>query len=264
MHIAVEKKLAEKGSLVPINKGIVCRVGKDCNVYLWSDQHFGSTECNYKLAEQVVDLIHKDKIGKVILGGDTLEAIPRNYKISERGQSTPPDFQVAETARRLRKIKDKILVLFKGNHNTQARGESMDSDYLLAELLDAPYKTVPTVVQLITPKGIVKLAGGHGHSGAKNGDNELNSLRKIFPDCQAYFLGHNHMLYAKQTGSLVHDIKGDEHWEEYWYIRTGNCLNYAEYARFAVYEPQRSGCIKVEIRDGKIQDCIEITSKAFK
>lgn len=259
-------KLAKvkNNTFIPINKGIVIHTQADKDLYLWSDQHFGANECNYELAHNIFNEIKTNKKALVILGGDLIEAIPRGYKISERGQASTPDEQIILTTRQLEPIKSKIIVMFKGNHNTQARGESVDSDMVMAANLGVAYKTVPAVIQIITPNGTVKLAGGHGRSGAKNGDLELEQLRKIFPGCHVYFLGHNHMLYAKRSGSLIYDRNGKEHWENAWFTRTGNCLNYAEYARYGVMTPQQSGCVKFEIRAGKVEEAVLITENHFK
>ncbi len=253
----------QRGVAVPINQGLLVNCKPDFNLFLWSDQHFGANECNYELAGHIVSEIKNDKNAVVVLGGDLTEAIPRGYKISERGQRDNPDDQIVETSTRLKPIRDKIKLIFKGNHNLLSRGESTDTDYIIASNLNVPYKTVPTVIQFVTSRGTVRAAGGHGSSGAKNGDIELETLKKIFPGCQIYFLGHNHQLYAKQSGSLVYDSEGKEHWEESWIVRTGNCLNYAEYARYSLYAPQRSGCIKFEIRSGKIHRAVEITDQYF-
>lgn len=259
------QRLQYEGTVwIPPEQGIVCHIKSDFDLYFWSDQHFGANECNYALAKNIIKEIKNNPKARVVMGGDTIEAIPRGYKISERGQTTTPDLQIAKTIEHLKEIQSKIVCMFKGNHNTESRGESVDSDFLIAQALDAPYKTVPTVIQFITPKGVLKAAGGHGHSSAKNGDLELEAVRKIFPGCQIYFLGHNHMLYAKRAGALVYDSEGKEHWDEAWLVRTGNCLNYAEYARYSMYAPQRSGCIKFEIRGGKIKDGYDITEEDFK
>lgn len=248
---------------VPINKGIVTSVPADIDLYLWSDQHFGAVECNYPLAKAVIKEIQENTKARVIMGGDTIEAIPRGYKIDDRGQDTPPDAQIVLAGKYLKPIARKMLCLFKGNHNTNARGESIDSDFLLAELLGVPYKTVPTVIQLKTPKGTIRVAGGHGKSSAKNGDIELQHLREVFPGCSIYFLGHNHMLYVKHVGALGYDEQGEERWDDAYFVRTGNCLNYAEYARFAMYSPQRSGCVKFTIRGGEIRDGEILISSNF-
>lgn len=262
MNKYTEKQL-QGTCFVPINKGIVVEAPKDFDLYVLSDLHCGAAECNYELLRAMIKEIKGNRKARVILGGDVIEAIPRGYKIDERGQDVPPDAQVVITSKYLKPIAPKIICSFKGNHNTNARGESMDSDFLLAELLKVPYKTVPGVVQFKTPKGVVKVAGGHGKSGAKNGDIELEKLRNIFPNCSAYFLGHTHMLYAKHVGALKYDEGGNEHWDSSWFARTGNCLNYAEYARYSFYSPQRSGCVMFEIRNGQIVEGHALTDKHF-
>lgn len=250
-----------KGSTqVPVNQGIVKKYGSsNFNLYLISDLHCGSMDCNYPLLKGAIQTIKKDKRALVIVGGDTIEGIPRGYKINEEGQHCPINTQIAMTIKELKPIASKILVLFKGNHNTHSRGESVDSDFVIANSLGVPYKTVPTIIQIHTPLGTVKLAGGHGRSGAQNQDVELEKLRKIFPNADAYFLGHTHALFAKQMGALTYDKHGEEHWEPSWFIRTGNFINYAEYARYAFYPPQRSGFIKLTVSKGIITDGFALT-----
>lgn len=222
------------------------------NIYLISDLHCGAVECNYELLHKAVKEISSDKNSLVIVGGDTIEGIPRGYKINEEGQHCGIDQQIARTAKALRPIAKQCVVMFKGNHNTKSRGESTDSDLMIAELLDVPYKTVPSVIMIKTKKGVVKLAGGHGSRSSKNQDIEIQDMRVIFPGCQAYFLGHTHALFCKQIGALTHTSSGAEKWDGTWFIRTGNFLNYAEYARYALYAPQRSGFVRLTVNNGII------------
>lgn len=249
-----------KGSTqVPVNQGIVRKHVSTFNLYILSDLHCGSMDCNYPLLKGAIQTIKKDKRALVIIGGDTIEGIPRGYKINEEGQHCPINTQIAMTIKELKPIASKIVVLFKGNHNTHSRGESVDSDFVIANSLDIPYKTVPTMIQIHTPLRTLRLAGGHGRSGGQNQDTELEKLRKIFPNADAYFLGHTHALFAKRTGALIYDKEGTEHWEDAWFIRTGNFINYAEYARYAFYGPQRSGFIKLVVKNGTITEGIALT-----
>lgn len=252
-----------KGTVqLPTSQGVVRKHKHSTfNWYFWSDQHFGSTDCNYKLAEKIVKTIEADKTALVTLGGDTIEAIPRGYKINEKGQHCGVDTQIIRTAKALQPIASQIIVLFSGNHNSMARGESLDSDLLIAQALNVPYKTVPTVTQVITPKGTVRAAGGHGAKSSKNTDLELEQVRNIFPGCAIYHLGHVHSLYCKQVGSLQYDSEGNEAWSPAWFLRTGNTLNYAEYARYSLYAPQRSGCVKMVIDGGVVVDGQIITEE---
>lgn len=234
------------------------------NLYFISDLHCGAVDCNYALLKNCVDMIAKDKKALVIVGGDTIEAIPNGYYINAEGQHCSLDEQISKTSLYLEPIRDKIVVMFKGNHNTKSRGESIDSDFMIAQMLQVPYKTVPTMIQIHTPSGTVKAAGGHGNSTTKNNDLELESVRKIYPGACMYFLGHTHVLYCKQSGALQYTPNGEEVWDPVWYLRTGNFLNYSDYARYAMYAPQRSGFIKMEIKGGKVIDGHTITDDFFK
>jgi predicted phosphodiesterase len=260
-----EQQKIKGTKILPITQGI-CLNHKHSkfNLYFISDLHCGATECNYELLDKAIDMIKGDKTSLLIIGGDTIEAIPRGYKINEEGQHCSIDAQIARTARALKPLSDKTIVMFKGNHNSKSRGESVDSDLMIAEIMGVPYKTVPTVIQIKTPKGLIKLAGAHGKSTNKNNDLELEQLRKIYPGCQMYFLGHTHALYCKQTGALVYDKQGNEDWDPVWLIRTGNFLNYAEYSRYELYAPQRSGFIQMQINNGLVTGGRAITDDFFK
>lgn len=244
-----EQERIEGTTQLPINVAVVRdHPTNTFNLYMLSDLHCGAMDCNYPFLQKAIKMIEADKKALVILGGDTIEAIPRGYKINEEGQHCSINTQIARTVKEFERIKKKIVVLFKGNHNSMARGESIDSDFLIAQALGIPYKTVPSMIHINTPTGIVKLAGGHGKSSGKNNDIELEQIRKIYPNAQAYFLGHTHALYCKQSGALVYDEKGQERWDPVWLIRTGNFLNYPDYARYAMYAPQRSGFVQLSVR----------------
>lgn len=253
MENKYEQELIKNTVKMSISRGVVYKYNQSSfNIYFLSDLHCGSMDCNYELLQGTIKLIQKDKKALVILGGDTIEGIPRGYKINEEGQHCPIDMQIARTIKYLKPIAKKIVVMFSGNHNTKARGESVDSDFMIATALNVPYKTVPTLIQIHTPQGTIKLAGGHGKGFSANQDTELDKVRKVFPYANAYFLGHTHALYVKQVESLKYDENGVEEWDPVYYMRTGNFVNYAEYARYSVLPPQRSGCVKLIIKKGRI------------
>lgn len=265
MENKYERERIKGTTQLPLDKGLAFDVPySSFNIYMLSDLHCGAMECNYKLLDDVFTMIEEDRNAVVVVGGDTIEAIPRGYKINEEGQHCSIDAQIARTINEFKRIQKKVKIMFKGNHNTKARGESIDSDFVIANALGVPYKTVPSVIIVRTPKGNIRLAGGHGRSGASNSDLELEKVMKIFPGCDIYFLGHNHALYAKQYGALVYDEYGNEHWAPAWVCRTGNFLNYAEYARYSFYAPQRSGCIKFKVKNGKVVAGYAITEADFK
>ena len=80
----------------------------------------------------------------------------------------------------------------------------------------------------------------------KNGDMELIRLRNIFDDADMYYLGHNHQLYAKPIDSFE-IMKDEEEVKRQWFVRGGSFIGYAEYARYAMFEPQTKGWVEVRL-----------------
>ena len=96
------------------------------------------------------------------------------------------------------------------------------------------------------------LVSGHGKSGAKNGDLELDKLAAVYSQGDVFFLGHNHQLYAKPIDSLR--IEGNEEsLHRRWYVRGGSFLRYAEYARYSIYPIVRTGWITMEFNEDGIR-----------
>jgi len=96
------------------------------------------------------------------------------------------------------------------------------------------------------------LVTGHGKSGAKNGDTELDKMAAVYSEGDVFFLGHNHQLYAKPLDSLKIVDKGEEIHRR-WYCRGGSFLKYADYARYSFYPMIRTGWVTLEFREDKIK-----------
>lgn len=166
------------------------------------------------------------------------------------------DHQIIRTAKALKPYKNRISLIYSGNHGKQRfmKTGGFDPDLMLAAMLDVPYSTVPTVVQYKSKAGTVKIGGGHGKSGARNSLLELQRMRLVYPGCDLYHLGHDHSLFAEHAGGMVYDKKGREHWDATWLCRSGSFLAFAEYARYAMYEPKPMGYLIAKIRSGVIAD----------
>jgi hypothetical protein len=96
------------------------------------------------------------------------------------------------------------------------------------------------------------LVSGHGKGGGKNGDLELDKMSAVYSDGDAFFLGHNHQLYAKPIDSLR--VDGDEErLHRRWYCRGGSFLKYAEYARYSFFPMIRTGWVTMEFMEDKIK-----------
>ena len=199
---------------LPNDQSVVVRCKADVDLYLTSDWHAGSLWCDYTGLAQMVKDVKNNKFAKMIIGGDLTECTPPGHHDGGRDSDSDIDKQIIRTARGLKPIRDKIVLMYAGNHGgarTIAKS-GMDPDLLISEILDVPYKVVPSVVQFQSRKGNVRVCGGHGKSTAKNHLLELERLWKVYPNCQLYHLGHDHSLTAEQAGALEYDECGAEHW----------------------------------------------------
>lgn len=248
-------KQADKAVTVPLGRGVVVSAPDNFDLYLTSDWHCGSNVCDYKGLHSMISQVQETRSARMIIGGDQMEMTPPLHHDGGRESTCYPDEQIIRTSDALKKCADRIDLIYSGNHG-RARLSSVhvDPDLILAYTLGANYSTVPTVVQYRTPSGVIKIAGGHGKAGGKNGLLEVERLRNIFPGCDLYHLGHNHQLFAEQAGAMEFDEDGYEHWSGTWFCRTGSFMKYAHYARFAVMAPQPTGWLVAKIRKGKIAD----------
>lgn len=244
---------ADKAVTVPLGRGIVVSAPASFDLVLTSDWHCGSNVCDYRGLSSMLDRVTGST--RMILGGDQMEMTPPGHHDGGRESTCYPDEQIIRTSDALQRVRNRIDAIYSGNHGRARLSDvHIDPDLLLAYTLGANYVTVPTVIQYKTPMGTVKIAGGHGKSGGKNGLLEIEKLRNIFPGCDLYHLGHNHQLFAEQAGAMEFDEYGNEHWSGTWFCRTGSFMKYAAYARTAIMAPQPTGYLVAKIRKGRIAD----------
>ena len=96
------------------------------------------------------------------------------------------------------------------------------------------------------------MASGHGSSGAKNGDLELDKMRDVYSMGDIFYLGHNHQLYAKPIDSLGIDEDGRETLKRCWYIRGGSFLGYAHLVGYRMMRVARAGWVVMEFKKDDI------------
>jgi hypothetical protein len=250
---ALSKVSPDQRTELPLGRGLVVEAPPKFNLYLTSDWHCGQEACAYRELADMVRRIESDPTARVIIGGDQMEMTPPGYHDGGRDSTCYPDQQIIRTSEALRSIQRKIDLLYLGNHGLHRFVNSqIDPDLLLAYSLGVRYAPVPTVIQYRSKAGVVKIAGGHGRSGAQNSLLELNKLQTIFPGCDLYHLGHTHDLYAEQAGAMVFDEEGRERWAGTWMCRTGSFLKYPKYARQAMFKPKPIGYLVARIEGGKV------------
>ena len=222
-------------------------------IHCLTDIHVGAVEFDLKKFKEAVRIIKKDRNARWIGNGDLLELIPPGYKaINQRGQNIPPDEQYLAFLKLVEPIKDKCLFIRGGNHDFLRSYTILDFDVCktLAAEMNVPYFQYPGYTSVDIAGSIWNIVSGHGKSGAKNGDLELDKLSSVYSDGDVFILGHNHQLYAKPVDSIK-IVDGEESLRRRWYVRGGSFLRYANYARYSMYPIIRTGWVTTELtKDG--------------
>ena len=239
-----ELRHVEPGDILEVDGDKVLRV------HGLTDVHVGAVEHDFAKFEDAVKVIEEDDNARWFGNGDLLELIPPNYKINQRGQDISPEDQYLEFIRLVDTIKDKCLFIRGGNHDYIRSFNILDFDVckVLAKELGVPYYRMPGYTKITVGGRSYNLVSGHGKSGGKNGDLELDKMAAVYSEGDVFFLGHNHQLYVKPMDSLVIGDDNTEELRRRWYIRGGSFLRYADYARYSFYPIVRTGWTTIEFK----------------
>jgi len=226
---------------------------KTLRIHGLTDIHVGANEFDIEKFAEAIKIIAKDDDARWFGNGDLLELIPPHYYINQRGQNMPPDEQYIHFIKLVEPIAEKCLFIRGGNHDFLRSFNILDFDVckVLSKELNVPYFRMPGYSRITIGDSDWNLVSGHGKSGAKNGDLELNNMAAVYSEGDVFFLGHNHQLYVKPMDSLV--IKDDEETlRRRWYVRGGSFLRYAEYARYSFFPLIRTGWVTMEFTENEI------------
>jgi len=239
-----ELKAVEPGEILEVDGG------KGIRIHGLTDVHVGAVEHDFKKLQEAIDIIEKDDDARWFGNGDLLELIPPHYKINQRGQDIPPEEQYLEFARLVAPIKDKCLFIRGGNHDYIRSFNILDFDVckVLAKEIGVPYYRMPGYTRINVEGSSYNLVSGHGKSGGKNGDLELDKMAAVYSQGDVFFLGHNHQLYVKPMDSLIIGDDNTEEMKRRWYIRGGSFLRYADYARYSFFPIIRTGWTTIEFK----------------
>ena len=240
---------------INISPGEIFQINSDkkLRIHGLTDIHVGANEFDSIKFNEAIETIQRDDDARWCGNGDLLELIPPHYKISQNGQEISPDEQYIEFIKLVKPIAEKCLFIRGGNHDFLRSFNILDFDVckVLSSELNVPYFRMPGYSKITIGKSNWNLVSGHGKSGAKNGDLELNNMAAVYSEGDVFFLGHNHQLYVKPMDSLV--IKDNEETlRRRWYVRGGSFLRYAEYARYSFYPLVRTGWVTMEFTESGI------------
>jgi hypothetical protein len=234
-----------------------------------SDLHIGHVDCDRQYLEDTVAWIKK-KGAVTALIGDVIDAIGMKDKRFEVN-SLDPFFlpyldqlyqkQVEVFLDVVRPIKDQILWIMTGNHETTIKKRStFDAIELISSALQIPILTDPgyTVLRFHTSSTScnLKMWASHGcFLGGRYRGGKINNLERVsqyFPGCDLYMAGHTHDKWAIEGHQvrLTNKLKIEE--RRCYFANTGAFLrtyqekNTDTWASRSVFSPQVPGVCRFD------------------
>ena len=162
------------------------------------DCHIGSAEFLEKIFKAHIDMIKKIDDSAVILTGDIINAgLHVGPGAGSFDDSYNPHEQFDKAIEWLYPIKDKIISVLTGNHETRIRNQtSFDVSKLMAKELGAPYHRYGSFNKIKVNDINFHVYAVHGSSMASTLSGKMNACFKLKDsvDADLYLMAHSHAL----------------------------------------------------------------------
>jgi len=265
-------------------------IGRNFNLYLFSDAHAGSTLFYRKGFLKFIDTVKKDPIGVAIDLGDAIEAIMTDDKryTDDTAREPIPLKQAKDYIEMIRPIRSKIIVRLLGNHEHKLHRFGNIAQHICSQL-DIPYGTFTSKILFTDKKTgalMFKAFVTHGfrsitnqaHDPIQREANMKARLKRLLMekagDCMLMAMGHTHKLvvaeptkklWLSDDGSQIkqrythHEGDSYIHPDHRYFVNTGSFLklygdNVSSYSELAGYDPTELGYIIAEVRKGAIEN----------
>ena len=171
-----------------------------------SDVHIGDKTANLKAFKEVIERIKNEPNTYTILNGDLCNIALKNSKSDVYSDELTPMEQVLQIINFLEPIKDKILVLANGNHESRITNDTnIDILYLVAKQLKIEQVYSPSWWYLYLSFGnnvakgdkrkmLYTISGYHGNGSSQTTGAKANKVKKMSQVVLAdiYLMSHVH------------------------------------------------------------------------
>jgi len=235
-----------------------------------ADWHIGDRNAAIDVIEGYIDWVAERDNAFVILNGDLINAATKESSAELYDDLTTPDQSYQKVLELCQPIKDKILMITRGNHE-EAIYRKVGADYMarLGYDLDVPYKPDGGMVGLrlsISDKnshiGMCWIYATHGWGGARTIGAKVKKAQDLMQVAEAhvYVLSHDHTQNINR-GNILEPPRTHIRLDRPLYmttkrklfVNTGGFIRYAGYIQRKGYTPQDLGTPRVRIelkRDG--------------
>ncbi len=207
---------------------------------LFGCSHAGSIHAKKEWLQYYINLLKDRDTYGIDLGDNFENAIPSRGEGMVFDQDKSPQDQLDEMVEMFTPVAKKLIGACGSNHSERSWKEvGLDLDKELFSRLGVPsiYKGPEGVVVFEGKK--IAFAHGQGH-----GTNEWGDARKIYavyPQADIVAVSHRHEMSSKWYGSFELDRNAESKQKFVLFARTGGLMQWARYARKALYAPQKPG-----------------------
>lgn len=221
-------------------------------IHPMSDLHIGDSMSDFKLIQERIEYIRKTPNAYCILDGDLMDTAICSSIGDTYGANLQPMEQLKQCVKIFEPIKDKILAVLPGNHESRVyKSDGLDITELMCNQLGIPERYSPTTALLFIRFGkqtkehrnrpyLYTAYVTHGSGGGRREGGKVNRLADLasIVDADIYIHGHTHLpLIFKESFYRVSGSNSSVALVDKLFVNTAAALNYGGYGDKQGFKP---------------------------
>lgn len=232
---------------------------KSIEIHTFSDWHIGDKSCDFRAIQEEISAVKENLNAYVICNGDLMNNATKTSVSDCYAEIIHPMEQLQTLIELLEPIKDKILLLTQGNHESRTyRNDGVDLTALLAQQLGIYDRYVREGGVLFLRfgeqhRGSHETNGSgkirkvcytiyctHGSGGGRKEGGKVNRLADLasIVDTDCYLMGHTHLPVCMKENYFRIDPRNSDVAEvEKLFVNTSAQLGYGGYGESFQFKP---------------------------
>lgn len=224
---------------------------KELRIIPISDVHIGDKLTNYKLLKEVLETIKDTPNVYTIINGDFCNTALKNSKSDIYSEELTPMQEINRMLELLTPIKEKILVIGTGNHESRITKETgIDVVKLVAKQLGIEDRYADSWWYLFLRFGekqkgrkipvSYQISGYHGSGGGRKIGSKANRLEEMSQTVIAdlYIMSHTHKPLSTKGAIYIPDYGNNTlNKKQLYYLMTNSFLDYGGYGEVLGFAP---------------------------
>lgn len=220
-------------------------------IYPLSDLHIGDSQCDYKLVLERIEYIKNTPNAYCILDGDLMDTAIASSIGDTYAANLQPMEQLKHCVKIFEPIKDKILAVLPGNHESRVyKSDGLDLTEIMCAQLGIPERYSPTTALVFIRFGkgsgkhnrpqLYTIYVTHGSGGGRREGGKINRLADLaaIVDADIYLHGHTHLpLVFKEAFFRVSGSNSSVALVDKLFVNTAAHLNYGGYGDRQGFKP---------------------------